>query len=164
VEGPLAEARELPFTATGLPGGAFLTAEIPAGLPEFASAEAVHTVRIENGKPRYGEEITDRFLVQETAQMQAIHFSKGCYLGQEIVERVRSRGQVHRHLRAVRIESETVPEAGTKFLRGDKEVGELVSAAYSPALGKVVAMAYMRTDAATPGAEVQCGGHVATVV
>jgi tRNA-modifying protein YgfZ len=164
VEGPAAEPRELPFTATGLPGGAFLCSEVPEGLPEFADAEAVRAVRIENGKPRYGEEITDRFLVQETAQLQAVHFSKGCYLGQEIVERVRSRGQVHRHLRGVRIEGDVVPEVGAKLVLGEKEVGEVVSALWSPGLGKVVAMAYMRTDAANPGTEVQWNSHAAQVV
>lgn len=164
VEGPAAGPRELPFTATGLPGGAFLAALIPEGLPEFADAEAVRVVRIENGKPRYGEELTERFLVQETGQLQGVHFSKGCYLGQEIVERVRSRGQVHRHLRAVRIDGDAVPEVGTKFLLGEKEVGELVSAVFSPALEKVAAMAYMRTDAANPGTVVRIGGLSAQVV
>ena len=164
VEGPGAGPRELPFTATGFPGGAFLAAEVPEGLPEFADAEAVRVVRIENGKPRYGEELTERFLVQETGQLQGVHFSKGCYLGQEIVERVRSRGQVHRHLRAVRIDGDAVPEVGSKFSLGEKEVGELVSAAFSPALGKVAAMAYMRTDAANPGTVVSLGGVSAEVV
>jgi tRNA-modifying protein YgfZ len=164
LEGPEAETRDLPFTATGLPGGAFLAESVPQGLPEFADAEAVRTVRIENGRPRFGEELTDRFLVQETGQLQGVHFSKGCYLGQEIVERVRSRGQVHRHLRGVRIEGEAVPEVGAKFVFGDKEVGELVSAAYSPALGKVVGMAYLRTDAANPGMAVSIDGRGAQVV
>ena len=164
VEGAAAGHRELPFTATGLPGGAFLTTEIPVGLPEFADAEAVRVVRIENGKPRYGEELTERFLVQETGQLQGVHFSKGCYMGQEIVERVRSRGQVHRHLRAVRIDGDAAPEVGAKFRLGEKEVGELVSAVFSPALGKVAAMAYMRTDAANPGTVVSIGGVSALVV
>lgn len=165
VEGPQAGARELPFTATGLPGGAFLAESMPEGLPEFADAEAVRVVRIENAKPRYGEEMTDRFLVQETAQLQAVHFSKGCYVGQEIVERVRSRGQVHRHLRGLWIDGDAVPEVGAskKFLLGEKEVGELVSAAYSPAFGKVVAMAYLRTEAANVGTELQLDGRAAVV-
>ena len=64
--------------------------DIPEATPEQARA-----VRLEHGKPRYGEEITERYLVQETAQLNAVSFSKGCYLGQEIVERVRSRAQIH---------------------------------------------------------------------
>src|SRR5579864_4866800 len=58
-----------------------------------ASTDDARIVRIEHGRPRYGEEITDRHLVQEVDQLQAVHFTKGCYVGQEIVERVRSRAQ-----------------------------------------------------------------------
>ena len=64
--------------------------------------------------------------------MQALHFEKGCYLGQEIVERVRSRGLVRRQLRALRIEGGAAPEPGEKLLAGEKEAGELTSAAWSP--------------------------------
>lgn len=165
IEGPEAGPQDLPFTATGLPGGAML---LPVGAPTpgdvpMADAEAARTVRIENGQPRYGEELTERFLVQETGQLQAVHFTKGCYLGQEIVERVRSRGQVHRHLRALRIEGDAVPAPGAKLLVGDKELGEIVSAVYSPAWGQVAAMAYVRTEAAKTGAELQLDGRLARV-
>ena len=168
IEGPQAGPQELPFTATGLPGGAMLIApgaSAPLNLPDQeADAEAARIVRLETGQPRYGEEITERFLVQETGQMQAVHFTKGCYLGQEIVERVRSRGQVHRHLRALRIEGEAVPPAGTKLLAGDKELGELVTAVYSPGFQQVAAMAYVRTDAAKSGTELILEGRVARVM
>src|SRR5262249_57748271 len=60
--------------------------------------EALELWRIAKGVPRYGQDITERYLPQETEQTQALHFSKGCYVGQEIVERIRSRGQVHRGL------------------------------------------------------------------
>jgi aminomethyltransferase len=120
-------------------------------LPQ-ANAEAARVVRLENGRPRYGEEITERFLLQETGQMRAVSFSKGCYLGQEIVERVRSRGQVHRHLLPVEIDAPEGPPPGTKLTGADgKELAEIMSAAFSPALNKVVALAYVRTDAARPG-------------
>ena len=175
VEGPEAgpDARNagqpdaLPFTATGLPGGARLVPEgsVDLGVPT-ADAEAARVVRIENAHPRYGEEITERFLVQETGQLQAVHFSKGCYVGQEIVERVRSRGQVHRHLRGVRIEGnagDVVPEAGAKLSVGEKELGEIVSAVYSPGLGLVAAMAYVRTEVMQPGTELSYQGRMARV-
>jgi aminomethyltransferase len=105
-----------------------------------ADAEAARVVRLEHGKPRYGEDISERFLAQEANQPQALHFSKGCYLGQEIVERVRSRGQIHRVLKALTLEINEPPEPGTKLETG----AEVTSAAYSPALGKVVALAYVR--------------------
>jgi folate-binding protein YgfZ len=128
-----------------------------------ATPEEAGIVRIEHGRPRYGEEITERFLVQETGQLQAVHFSKGCYLGQEIVERVRSRAQIHRILRRVEIDSTQVPPVGTKLMRADADAGEIVSAVYSPGLGKVVAMAYMRTPNSEPGTELALAGAPARV-
>lgn len=117
-----------------------------AGIPQ-ANAGDARTVRIENGKPRYGEEISDRYLVHETQVIHAVHFNKGCYLGQEIVERVRSRGQVHRLLTSVRIQTDTPLAPGTKLLANGETVAEIASAAFSPALGEVVALAYVRSHA-----------------
>jgi len=133
-----------------------------AGIPQATSQEA-RTVRIEHGRPRYGEEITERYLVQETAQLNAVHFSKGCYLGQEIVERVRSRAQIHRVLRRLEIDLSGVAEGpspltGTKLKAGEADAGEIASAAFSPALGKVVALAYVRTAFAEPGTEIRLPG------
>lgn len=116
-----------------------------AGIAE-ADAEAARTVRIEHGKPRYGEEITERYLTQEAAQLHAVHFNKGCYLGQEIVERVRSRAQIHRRLASVRIRSTKPPAPGTKLKVDGKDAAEIASAVFSPALGEVAALAYVRTE------------------
>ncbi len=116
-----------------------------AGIPE-ADVEAARTVRLENGRPRYGEDIAERYLTQETQQMHAVSFTKGCYLGQEIVERVRSRAQVHRHLMPVHVRSTQAPAAGAKLKSDGKDAAEITSSAYSPALGETVALAYVRTD------------------
>jgi tRNA-modifying protein YgfZ len=106
-----------------------------------ADAEAARVVRLEHGKPRYSEDISERFLAQEANQPHALHFSKGCYLGQEIVERVRSRGQIHRVLKPLILDTKEPPAPGTKLEDGTTEI---TSAAYSPALDKVVALAYVR--------------------
>ena len=119
-----------------------------------ADAEAFRIVRLEQGKPRYGEDMSERYLAQETNQPHALHFSKGCYLGQEIVERVRSRGQIHRVLMPLEIDTSEPPQPGTKLQAEDKDVAEITSAAFSPALGKVVALAYVRTEFAKPGTEL----------
>ena len=134
-----------------------------AGFPQ-AKAEDARIVRIESGRPRYGEEITERYLVQETAQLQAVHFGKGCYLGQEIVERVRSRAQIHRVLRRLEIDTHDPPAAGTKLKSGDGDAAEIASAVFSPALGKTVALAYVRTQFAEPGTEITLDGVPARVV
>ena len=135
------------------------TGELIAALEAQGIVEATpddaRTVRIEHGRPRYGEEITERYLVQETAQLHAVHFSKGCYLGQEIVERVRSQAQIHRVLRRVEVDSQEPPAAGSKFKSGEADAGEIASATFSPSLGKTVAMAYVRTQFAKPGTELR---------
>jgi folate-binding protein YgfZ len=124
-----------------------------------ATPDDARTVRIEHGRPRYGEEITERYLVQETAQLQAVHFGKGCYLGQEIVERVRSRAQIHRVLRRVEMDLSAPPAAGSKLKSADgqADAGEIASAAFSPVLGKTAALAYVRTQFAEPGTELRLG-------
>ena len=134
-----------------------------AGIAEGTPDDA-RMVRIEHGKPRYGEEITERYLVQETAQLNAVSFSKGCYLGQEIVERVRSRAQIHRVLRRVAIDASEPPPSGTKLKSSDADSAEIASAVYSPALGKVAALAYVRTQFAEPGTEMRLGDARAVVV
>jgi folate-binding protein YgfZ len=117
-----------------------------------ASAEDARVVRIENGKPRFGEEITERFLAPETAQFHAISRQKGCYLGQEVVERLRSRNAVSRVLTPVRFDCGSSAISGTKLRDGDVRAGEIVSAAYSPRFGQWVGMAYIRTDVVRTGA------------
>src|SRR6185312_1603266 len=116
-----------------------------AGVPE-AKPDEVRTVRIENGKPRYGEDITERYLAQETNQMHAVAYGKGCYLGQEIVERVRSRAQIHRMLHSVRIRSQSPPEPRTKLNVEGQDIAEITSAVFSPKLREVAALAYVRVE------------------
>lgn len=123
-----------------------------------ADPEAARIVRLENGKARYGEDIGERFLAQEANQPDALHFSKGCYLGQEIVERVRSRGQIHRVLMPLLLDTDRPPDPGAKL-----DGAEITSAAYSPALNKVVALAYVKTEHARPGEQLMLGSVRAEV-
>jgi folate-binding protein YgfZ len=132
----------------------FLPAAEKAGLIErlasggaaAATGDDARAVRLENGRPRYGEDFGPAHLPQETQLLHALHFNKGCYLGQEIVERIRSRGHVNRLLVRVALESQPDPAAG------------LMSAAFSPALGKIIAYAYLRPEQARPGTRVEFGG------
>lgn len=109
-----------------------------------ATPDEARTVRIEHGKPRYGEEITERYLVQETAQLNAVSFSKGCYLGQEIVERIRAQGRVNKKLTRVTLEGSEPPAPGTKTTLDGAEA-EIMSAILSPESEAVIALAYVRT-------------------
>jgi tRNA-modifying protein YgfZ len=155
---------------TGAPGfRIFMLAEAKADwIARLESAGAVHatadevrTVRLEHGKPRYGEDVFDTTLPQETQQMHGVHFAKGCYLGQEIVERIRSRGHVNRLLTKLEIEGEAPLAGGTKVIAGAAEAGEITSSAFSPALGKVVALAYVRAQYAADATVLEASGRSA---
>lgn len=126
--------------------------------------EALELQRIVAGIPVYGVDIRERDLPQETEQARALNFNKGCYIGQEIVERIRSRGAVHRKFSG--FIGESTISAGMKIAVGDKEVGEVTSAAsvHFPNGNKTVALGYLRREMGTPGREVQIGGVGATVV
>ncbi len=137
-----------------------------AGLPKLwsclraAGADPVgcaslEAFRIAEGIPVYGADIAERDLPQETSQMRALHFNKGCYLGQEIVERIRSRGNVHRHLRALEL-SGPVPASGTQLTQEGAAIGQITSAAelkLHPA-SRVFALGMVRAEAETRDQEL----------
>jgi aminomethyltransferase len=140
-------------------------ADLTARLGEEADAEAAEVTRLERGVPRYGADITERFLVQETRQMHAVHFSKGCYLGQEIVERVRSRGQVHKGLAPVELDTASPPAPGAEIRdETGAKCGEMLSSAWSGATGSVVGFAMLRLDQLGPQAKAMAIGDVAVRV
>ena len=122
--------------------------------------EALELFRIVAGTPTYGQDIRDRDLPQETAQKHALHFSKGCYVGQEIVERIHSRGNVHRSFTGFDLSQPVA--VGTKVLKDGKEVGEITSVATLPSK-KVVALGYARRESAAPGTVLTAGEATATV-
>ena len=114
---------------------------------------ALEAFRIAEGIPAYGVDMMERDLPQETSQLRAIHFAKGCYLGQEIVERIRSRGNVHRHLRPLELQG-PVPAAGTELtLEDGRAAGQITSAAaLALATGRrVFALGMMRSEAEESG-------------
>lgn len=128
-----------------------------------AGAEARELWRVAQGVPRYGQDIRERELPQETQQERALNFSKGCYIGQEIVERVRSRGAVHRHFTGFLLEGPASP--GAKVQKDGKDVGEITSVATLPSAngGRTVALGYIRREAGAPGALVQVEGAAARI-
>jgi folate-binding protein YgfZ len=129
-------------------------------LCDLATADAV---RLEFGRPRHGVEFSDAHLVHEAQLLLHVSFTKGCYLGQEIVERVRSRGNVNRLLTRLVVETADAPAADTAVMAGDKEAGRVSSAAYSPALGKTIAFALLRAEFIKPETEFVVDGTSARV-
>jgi len=123
--------------------------------------EALEMWRIAAGIPRYGVDIRERDLPQETGQQQALNFSKGCYIGQEIVERIRSRGAVHRRFTGFSFAG-LAPPAGTKIERDGRELGEITSVAVLPS-GNFIGLGYLRREAGGAGTILEIGGTQATV-
>ena len=127
-----------------------------------ATADDARIFRIEEFHPRFGEDITVNTLPQETGLLSALHFSKGCYIGQEIVERIRSRGHVNKMLAGLAIEGIDVPPPGTKVICEGAEAGEITSSVASPTYG-VRAIAMLRIQANRPGTKVEVNGATAQV-
>jgi tRNA-modifying protein YgfZ len=123
-----------------------------------ATADDWRTYRIEQYRPRFGEDIHSSTLPQETNLADALHFQKGCYLGQEIVERIRSRGHVNRMLVGLGMKTDQVPAPGTKIQFEGADAGEITSSVFSPAFDEVRAIAMVRTQASKPGTIVQVAG------
>jgi folate-binding protein YgfZ len=123
--------------------------------------EALERLRIMIGAPKYGIDIRERDLPQETEQKHALNFSKGCYIGQEIVERIRSRGNVHRSFMGFTFTGQ-VPSPGTKLQAEGKEVGEITSTALLPPVHggseRVLGLGYVRKEALERGAKIEYSG------
>jgi folate-binding protein YgfZ len=139
--------------------GALLAAgAVPAG------AQALEMWRVAAGIPRYGVDIGDRDLPQETGQHRALSYTKGCYLGQEIVERTHSRGSVHRILKGLLVDG-LLPAAGAKLRRDGQDIGIVTSAQVVPTGegDRVLALGYVRREAAEPGAQVALGNGKAVI-
>ncbi|HEY5177834.1 MAG TPA: folate-binding protein [Terriglobales bacterium] len=133
-----------------------------------AGSDALELYRIVRGVPRFGVDLRERDLPQETGQQHALNFAKGCYIGQEIVERIRSRGGVHRMFTGFEVQghpADAPPARGTKVRVNDKDVGEITSAARIPFPSgeRTLALGYVRREAGPPGATVQIGEQRATV-
>ncbi len=141
-----------------------LVTDVAAIGATFVSPEALEQLRILEGTPRYGTDIRDKDLPQETAQTRALHFSKGCYLGQEIVERIRSRGNVHRTFGGFTL-TDALPEAGAVLQAEGKPVGELTSVAAIQLREPVqLALGYVRREVLDRGQPLEYPGGTATPV
>jgi folate-binding protein YgfZ len=130
--------------------------------------QALNWLRMLEGTPLYGTDIRDRELPQETGQTRALHFAKGCYLGQEIVERIRSRGNVHRTFSGFRLDGE-LPVAGALLEADGKQVGELTSVAAIPLPDEIggtiqLGLGYVRREALDRGIPIVYSGGAALPV
>jgi aminomethyltransferase len=143
-----------------------LTAQQPAVGWKPVGHAALNILRTEAGLPRYGVDMDERTLPPEAGlEARAISYTKGCYIGQETIERIRSRGHVNRRLVGLHLSGESVPAAGAKLTREDKEVGWVTTVVDSPTLGRRIALGYVRREHLAPGTELGVeGGARAEVV
>ena len=128
---------------------------IKAGAEPIGS-EVLGTLRIEAGIARYGVDMDETNVVTETNLDDAVSFTKGCYIGQEIIARIKYRGHVAKKLAGLICEGEVSLERGAKiFSSDDKEIGRVTSVAYSPRLGRTIALGYLKYDYLAPGTSVK---------
>lgn len=125
--------------------------------------DALETLRIEAGIPRQGAELDEDVLPPEARLESAIANNKGCYVGQEIVARLRSRGQVNHLLVGLRLEGEAVAPVGAALVVAGKATGEITSAVVSPTAGPI-ALAFVRREHAGVGTRVEVAGGGGAVV
>ena len=138
---------------------------LAAGAVE-ANEETEKTLRIEAGRPRFGVDMnTDTIPLEAGLEERAISFTKGCYVGQEVIIRVmhRGHGRVARRLVSVLLSNGGVPAAGDTIQSGERVVGEITSATASPRHGAPLAFGYVQRDHAVAGTEVTVNGSQARV-
>ncbi|MGH8022849.1 MAG: glycine cleavage T C-terminal barrel domain-containing protein, partial [Limisphaerales bacterium] len=108
------------------------------------------------GVPRFGADMDENNLPMECIESRAVSFSKGCYIGQEILNRIHAKGRVARELRGLRLPDDLgmLPKKGEKLARDGQEAGYITSAVKSTALGANIALGYVRREANQAGTEL----------
>jgi tRNA-modifying protein YgfZ len=133
----------------------------------MGTAEELEALRIGAGIPRLGVDVDDSTIPQEAhLEVDAVSFTKGCFIGQELVCRIDSRGHVNRFLRRLSLPGTRVPPSGADVARDDKVVGNITSATTVPGEDRIVALAMVRREVEPP-AEVAVrwdGGESPAVV
>jgi folate-binding protein YgfZ len=130
--------------------------------------QTLNSLRLEAGIPWFPADFNDAMIPHEAGvEITHISYSKGCYTGQEIVERVRSRGHVNKRRVQLKFSTSAPPSPGTKLRtsgEGGAEVGYVTSAAFSPAAGTAIGMGYLRREHNSPGSVVEFDGGTAEVI
>ena len=163
------------ITDTGEPGFDVFVARPAAGKlkARLESAGAIpidpmtaETIRIESGVPVFHRDMDEQTIPLEAGiEDRAISLTKGCYVGQEVIIRVlhRGHGRVARKLVGVVLEGTAVPPAGAAVRSEGREIGHVTSPAFSPALGRGIALAYLHRDFVQPGTPVSIDGTTGAV-
>ena len=146
--------------------GEVIAALKAAGARSLDPDEA-ETLRIEAGIPLFGRDMDEETIPLEAGiESRAISFTKGCYVGQEVIIRVlhRGHGRVARRLVGLKIAADRVPAGRAAIRSGDREIGHVTSAAFSPSQNAPIALGYVHRDFAEAGTTVTIDGAAAEVV
>jgi folate-binding protein YgfZ len=130
------------------------------------SIDAAEILRVESGAARVGADTNDKTIALEARMEPAISFSKGCYIGQETIERATARGALKRRLMGLEIDGTRIPAIDARVILGSKDVGHLTSPLRSPRLG-VLALAMLHHSAWVPGTAIRiddADGEIAAAV
>jgi folate-binding protein YgfZ len=150
----------------GLPGHDVWTpSNQPPELGLLVDPDLIETLRLENGIPRWGAELTPNTLPPEAGphMLAAISYSKGCYVGQETIARLKSVGHVNKTLVFLRSATGQFPATGAMLTHAGREVGPVTSSGFSPRLEKGIALAYAQRQHATDGTVLQADGLELTI-
>lgn len=125
-----------------------------SGVPQ-AGELAMTAARVESGEPVMGRDVDESTIPQETGLVpDAVSFTKGCYLGQELVARIDSRGRVNRHLRGLAVTRNVLPPEGAQVWLGDRDAGRITSVCESVFVGAPIGLGLLRREA-EPGDVVE---------
>jgi folate-binding protein YgfZ len=182
IEGPESERLQ---TSVALPEGVVSFAFAPLGLgghawvgPEAAlaivreqlvsqaievSPEAYELARVRRARPQFGIDFDEHQYPQEAGLKDSVSFQKGCYLGQEVVCTLESRGRLSRHLCALSADDGVRLERGAAISASGQDVGTITSAVWDPALGRSRALAYVKRAHASVGTHLLAGAHTLTI-
>ena len=134
-----------------------LEAALPTAGGRCCGRRGFEIARVEAGIPRFGVDMDEGNIPLESGlEQRAISFSKGCYIGQEVISRIKTYGQVAKSLRGLRLADglKRLPAAGDKLFDGEKEVGYVTSATASPRLKANVALGYVRKEVNQSGKQL----------
>ncbi|MFQ5897043.1 MAG: aminomethyltransferase family protein [Candidatus Methylomirabilia bacterium] len=120
---------------------------------------AVTVLRVEAGIPWFGHDVDEGTLLMEAPLEHLVHYSKGCYIGQEVVARIKYRGHVNRFLTGLALEGARLPASGAVVVAGEREVGRITSSVHSLALNRPIALALLRREQQNPGTTVTVKDH-----
>lgn len=127
--------------------------------------DVVETLRLEHGLAKWGVDMTEENLPPEAGlDRYGISYTKGCYLGQETIARIKSIGHVNKSLLVLRSDTAEAPAPGTELRAGDKAVGTVTSSGYSPTLEKGIALGYVQRQHARVGERLAAGAGAVTII